>query len=373
MKRPVLAALVAAALVASVLPRPLSASDHADPITLGTLEAGLTGLFAFPDGDRLVLALGVVRGLTSPGPFDLEPYEYAVHMDLHSPVSYASAEDRTRYGGTVVEPSGISADVDLRFRLHDDATLAEKSFEGLRSQDGIEVWSGLRDDPFILPSFFGTNIVAIVVSIPMSDFPEGQQDWLIWGTTSKDGKQIDHVGRANRTQLARFDFLNTLPPSEHVAAIRKAHDRWERLSKLAGKIFPPLVNLITTEFAIRHYDFAPDVMIFTTRFPPGFPNGRRLTDDVALLTCQTGDCVLIESAFIQTKEWPRQTINDKEFLTELPYLAPPWPPKEEQIKEPPRGCWPVLAIGFVLVVLLVLVALWRCWRRRKKEPAPLVR
>jgi hypothetical protein len=200
----------------------------------------------------------------------------------------------------------------------------------------------------------------------MSDFPEGQQDWLIWGTTSKDGKQIDHVGRANRTQLARFDFLNTLPPSEQVAAIRKAHDSRERLSKLVGKIFPPAVNLITLELSIRHYDFAPDVMIYTTRFPPGFPNGRRLTDDVALLTCQTGDCVLIESAFLQTKEWPRQTTNDKEFLTEFPYLAAPWPPKEEQIKEPPTGCWPVLALGFLLLVLLVLLALVRCWRRRRR-------
>ena len=189
MKRPVLIALTAALLLATALPRPLSASDHADPITLGTLEAGLTGLFVFPDGDRMVLALGVVRGLTSPGPFDLEPYEYDIHMDLHSPVSYASAEDRARYGGTVVEPSGISPDVNLRFRLNDDTTLAEKTFEGLQSTDGIEVWTGIRDDPFILPSFFGTNIVAIVVSIPMSAFPAGPAG-------------LDHLGHDQRGRRA---------------------------------------------------------------------------------------------------------------------------------------------------------------------------
>jgi len=367
MKRSALVAVAATLLLVTAFPRPLSASDHADPITLGTLEAGLTGLFVFPDGDDMVLALGVVRGLTSPGPFDLEPYEYDIHMDLHSPVSYSSAEDRARYGGTVVEPSGISPDVNLRFRLNDDTTLAEKTFEGLQSTDGIEVWTGIRDDPFILPSFFGTNIVAIVVRIPMSAFPAGQQDWLIWGTTSEDGEQIDHVGRANRTQLGRFDFLNTLPPSEHVAAIRKAHDRRDRLASLVGKIFPPAVNLIDLQFSIRHYDFAPDVIIYTTRFPPGFPNGRRLSDDVALLTCQNGDCVLIESAYLQTEEWPRQTTNDKTFLTEMPYLAPPWPPKQEQLKEPSTGCWPVLLIGFVLVVLVLVWVLFRCWRRKRRS------
>ncbi len=64
-------------------------------------------------------------------------------------------------------------------------------------------------------------------------------------------------------------------------------------------------------------------MIFTTRFPPGYPNGRMLTDDVNAITCTTGDCLLQELSFIEG-DWPRATVNDKPFLADGPYLAEPW-------------------------------------------------
>ncbi len=70
-------------------------------------------------------------------------------------------------------------------------------------------------------------------------------------------------------------------------------------------------------------DLHSDVMIFTTRFPPGYPNGRMLTDDVNAITCTTGDCLLQELSFIEG-DWPRATVNDKPFLADGPYLAEPW-------------------------------------------------
>jgi hypothetical protein len=85
------------------------ASDHADPIKLRNLEAGLTGLFAFPDGDRLVLVLGTRRALQFGKPYDLEPFEFAIHMDLTSAVSYDNEEVVARYGGRVVDPAEIAA------------------------------------------------------------------------------------------------------------------------------------------------------------------------------------------------------------------------------------------------------------------------
>ena len=42
-------------------------------------------------------------------------------------------------------------------------------------------------------------------------------------------------------------------------------------------------DLLEFTFQIRPYDLKPDVMIYTDRFPPGFPNGRLLTDDVAVV------------------------------------------------------------------------------------------
>ena len=63
-------------------------------------------------------------------------------------------------------------------------------------------------------------------------------------------------------------------------------------------------------FQLRKYDIAPDVMIYTDRFPVGYPNGRLLTDDVVAQTCTFGDCLLQEISYIEGG-WPRATINDK--------------------------------------------------------------
>ena len=60
-------------------------------------------------------------------------------------------------------------------------------------------------------------------------------DWAVLGVylvgivgfgvwAGRGNKQIDHVGRSLRTMLPRFDFLNTLPPNQHVKEIRKRHD-----------------------------------------------------------------------------------------------------------------------------------------------------
>src|SRR6516225_2228260 len=70
------------------------ASDHADPMWLAEdeQEANITGLFFFPDGDRMVVIFNVRRALTGPPPYNLEPFEYNVHMDTHTKVSFDKAE-----------------------------------------------------------------------------------------------------------------------------------------------------------------------------------------------------------------------------------------------------------------------------------------
>lgn len=372
---PLVLALVSAVVLA---PGAARASDHADPLILADLTPGLTGLFLFPDGDRMVFILGTHRALSVDGPFDLEPYEFAIHIDLDSRISFTDAEDRTRYGGTVVEPAGIDPEVTLAFQLNDDATLREQRFEGLRSANGIRVETGVFDDPFIFPRFFGTNIIAIVVSVPRAAFPANQRDWLLWGTTTEvdGGDLVDHVGRSNRTQLARFDCLNTLPPTEHLSAIHEAHDFWEGTANFfdqIGTYGQPVKSLINAMFAIRHYDSVPDVMIYTSRYPSGYPNGRRLEDDVVLLTCQVGECLLMEAAFTDTEEWPRQTVNDKEFLAGFPYLAEPWPAKEPAHKGFRWGLWITILLILILILILVLsvvglICVIRRWRAKRNAP-----
>ena len=121
---------------------------------------------------------------------------------------------------------------------------------------------------------------------------------------------------------------------------------------------PPLVNAYQPLFKIRPYDLFPDVMIYTKQYKVGFPNGRFLTDDVAKLTCDEGDCALVEGAYIDSPKWPRATVNDKPFLAEFPYLAEKWDEKEIAPKPPEPLTLPATlgAVGDVLAFSLEAVA-----------------
>jgi hypothetical protein len=45
----------------------------------------------------------------------------------------------------------------------------------------------------------------MVATFPMTYFPN-QMNWIVWGTASKGGEQIDHVGRSRepRTRASGF-------------------------------------------------------------------------------------------------------------------------------------------------------------------------
>jgi hypothetical protein len=353
-----------AALLVVLLPLlapPAFASDHADPAVIRApifmdgpeeLERGITDLFVFPKGDQLIVVFAVRRALTTEPPYKLEKYTYAVHMDVHTPVTFDNQEDRNRYGGTIPNADTISPDVTLEFRLNNDASLKDKSYKGLTNPDAIRLYTGVRDDPFIFPRFFGTNVIAAVWSIPQSSLPQGKQDFLIWGTSSRDGKLVDHVGRSLRTMNPRFDTLNTFEPSKHLAELQRLHDKPDFTEDFFKVNISPL-------FALRHYDFKADVMIYTTRFPAGYPNGRLLTDDVANLTCLQGDCLLFELSYGDVKQYPRATANDKPFSEEFPFLAEPWPPKppgpRPAFKQSTTNTFLLGVIGFGVFVTLFIV------------------
>jgi hypothetical protein len=367
----------------------------------------------------LVVVLCVRRALTQRGSLQLEPFTYRIHFDQYTPVaivdpaeSYGGRgpagsgggyqpspgpkkelsiqEARARYGGRVSNPEGINPDVTIEIRLKNDATLnGDPKITGLRNVDKVTVYNGsvselkdtdsvivhtgVHDDPFIFPAFFGTNVVAMVMHIPIAAFAENKTEFLIWATSHEGDKQIDHVGRSLRTQNPRFEILNTIPPKEHVAAIMNA-DKNPSLLRDLGLRFT--VQQIA---AYRSWDFVPDVMIYSKRYPVGFPNGRFLSDDVAALLAQHGDTLLFELSHQHPNGgWPRRTTNDKPFLkttedrpedAEFPYLAEPWPDKAPA---PPLALKPnnraklaglAAAIVVVLVAIGFLLARWY-WVKR---------
>jgi hypothetical protein len=356
-------------------PASLFASDHADPTDLTDPYANITGLFFFPKGDEYIVVFNVRRALTAPKPYDLTPYEYRVNFDLTTKVTFDSAEDRARYGGTIAAADApkLHADASITIHLNNDTTLNKIEVKGLKNP--TRTFTGVRDDPFIFPRFFKVNVISMVMSFPKDAFPAGQHDFILWGTTSKDGTLSDHVGRSIRTQLPRFGIINTAPPSEHLKILMENKEKRDDIynflkgnkewySKALSDVFEPF-------FLIRKYDLVPDVMIFTDRFPPGYPNGRLLTDDVVAQSCGFGDCLLQELSYIEGG-YPRATVNDKPISDEWPYLAEPWPDKAEPAPSTksilPYIIGAVLLFAFVswlIIEILRRLVVWLLFKRTR--------
>lgn len=272
----------------------------------------------------------------------------------------ADASTQALYGGILGNPNAIAEEAVLDFHLNfspdgenSEASLASYRFDGIpgevnmvsearRSLDGmrdvvvakawkpgaINVQIGVFDDPFIFPRFFRGNAVGIVTSIPLKNIrrpngaPAANGPILLWATThGPDGKQSDHVGRSLRSQLPRFGYLNGLHPSKHVAEITRMHASPNLIENVLTTFLAPLE-------AHRHYDGAPDVMIYDLRKPAKFPNGRWLEDDVAKTLADAGETLLVELSYTESRQFPRATTNDKPFRKDFPYLAPRWTTQE---------------------------------------------
>ena len=354
--------------------------------------------------DSIVFILCVRRQLTDSKALKLDPYTYKIHIDYNSAVEFPkSSEDYqkptaseriatsgygtehthgvdklsaveafARYGGKITHPNEIKEDVVVEFRLNNLGRLQAGYPRTNVNELQLQSYAGIHDDPFIFPAFFGTNIVAMAIKVPMLAFPSNRTDFLIWASSHNGSKQIDHVGRSLRTQNPRFELLNTLHPSKHVKAITDEHVHPSLMRDIALRL--SFANL----YAYRKWDFAPDVMCLSTRFPIGFPNGRLLTDDVAAILAQHGDTLLYELSYQHNNyEWPRQKTNDgrtngtENFEEKFPYLLPS---QTERAQPPPpmlsiASVMKLILIGLTILIALILshwlFARWYHWKKLK--------
>lgn len=267
------------------------ASDHDDTPLLKTLprpEARITDLYGFTRGGKLVLALcanpAIPPGKTS---YTFSPEEtFTIFIDNNSTVRFDDPEELARYGGTIEQPNTIHEDITFVVRF-DSMEQAHLDVDGLpqNARNGISLFTGLRDDPFIRGPRIGRNVAAIVIELPLPVVLRGQPTLLIWATSRTDfilGRFQDLGGRALRSQFVENDLVNTLPPNRH----------------------------------LRELGVPPDVIIYDTSRPAAFPNGRELTDDVV---------DLVADPRVLANDAPFPTQNDVPFLTTFPYLAPPHP------------------------------------------------
>ncbi len=276
-------AFLALALVAGVGAR---ASDHGDTPLLkdiGRHDARVTGLHAFSRGGNLVLAVGL-DPTVPPGATE---YVFApdlavdILIDNDSAVTFDDPGDLADFGGTIVNPGQIKGDIVFKLRFDEGAPSLKIIGLSKSEQEAVEMFAGLRDDPFIRTPRIGKNVAAIVLEVPLSDVLNDQSTLLIWATSKAEdirGRFQDLAGRALRNQFPALDALNTLHPKDHL--------------KSAG--------------------VSPDVVIYDTSVAASFPNGLELTDDVVDLL-----------GLSLPGESPSTTTNDVPFLSVFPYLAPP--------------------------------------------------
>ncbi|MBK1833157.1 hypothetical protein [Roseibacillus ishigakijimensis] len=390
-------------LLSGALSLPLASSDHADPLVINPLkpaqdgEARLTDLYVFSDSSHppgaLVLILGVFPGLGPPQealPLDFDNLEYRLALDLNRGGTLGLRHDKAmmqqRYGGHFDHPEQIAADIAFDFTFDEQGKIARFEVTGLSTGKAltegdfvpgrINVASGLFDDPFLLPRFERHNVVAAIISLPLNTLDDAQEV-IVWGEAWRKGRKVEHVGRAQRTQLPRFELLNTLPPSQHVREILRRHEQPTLEEDFRRTFLSPL-------FAHRPYDAAPDVVIFRLPTGPGqrarFPNGRALNDDVLLPLAIQGDGQLLEVAKTDDPHYDAARGNDKPFLAAFPYLAPPWTGPAlshhpARVPSPRPDLTPAnwRKVAFPLLALLLALGLVtpKLWARSRLLPAQL--
>ncbi len=275
------------------------ASDHADTAFLKEIsrhDARLTDFYAFIKQKNLVLVLAIdptIKAGTSDYIFPTDVV-YRMFIDSNSKVSYYDEQANITYGGTVKYPKKIKEDIifEVTFDANNTPTL---NIKGLKKKavEKIKLFSGLRDDPFIVSIRIGKNIAAIVLEMPLDLITDDnyymehdikvRDTLLLWTTSSVsaiNGEEQEFIGRAFRSTFPENDAMNTLHPRLHYSEL----------------------------------SVAPDVIFLNLKQPIGYPNGRLLTDDVV---------DLIADPRILAIDIPSPTENDVPFLAKFPYLAPP--------------------------------------------------
>jgi hypothetical protein len=200
---------------------------------------------------------------------------------------------------------------------------------------GGAVAAGLFDDPFFFDlnafnkfkqdlnpadfcnpgtNFFkGLNVMAIVLEVPSVWLQRNEQSTHIglWARTEVEGEQFDRMGRP---------AINTaLIPAPMKDAFNDGSPSTDR-ERFRNTVLTSLLadgNDVATANALADL-LLPDLNTFDTSSAQGFPNGRRLADDV--IDIEFG--LILKNAGVTSD----CVGNDSNFSDEFPYLAPPNPP-----------------------------------------------
>ena len=311
-------------------------SDHFDSEDSRT---DLTDLYAFPvpgRPDRSVLILDVNPEPTVAG-LSVDPtasYELKIDTDgdLEADIAFHvlfTATSGTMATATLYRATGESARrtgaigevvvANAPMSTDDTTEIAESGgyrfFAGIRSDPHFKDILGFRNDF----QFTGDdpvtkrNVIGIVLEMPNSVLGAGGPIRM-WGRTmapvNGDMVPVDQAGRPgtnnafNGPEEDRLEFDATAP-SEQLA---RFGDRFLAFLGSLGYSDAEAADLLP--------GYLPDVLSYDISKPPGYPNGRRLTDDTADLLAS----LLTRGRVTSDLAGPHT-----DLLDTFPYLGPPHP------------------------------------------------
>jgi hypothetical protein len=358
-------------------PGSAKAADHLDAPGLtppgGSVQTDITDIFAFrspTNPQNTVLALNV-NGVASPS--EVAPGPNRTFADK---IPLVGHDERVTYNLNIDNNGDAVTDARIAVRFgkpHADGSQklqvkiigagGDEEGDGLlnlegwstpfgaapviNQKDGITAFAGRRDDPFFfdLPGFLNIlgpgsligcgsadshperdffarrNVSSIVIELPSSRLTSGSSKIGVWGSTNVPDLQLDRMGRPAIATV--FIPNNPLPPdrvSDGKSSLKNTYNHSDPVNDQAnfrGEIIDTLVSGFgrSTADADALANFLlPDILTFDTASSAGFPNGRRLDDDVI-----DTELNLLSDGSIPTDCVP----SDNTLLGTFPYLGNP--------------------------------------------------
>jgi hypothetical protein len=347
--------LVLTALVLGPAAIQTRAADHLDaPLVRADSRIDITDIYAFTHGSNTVLIMNVnpLAGAGNPTTFRPDA-QYAFRID-NSGDSVEDVVFRLHFSGPnaagkqnlvlkkATGPQALSGDGGAVIATGTTGTV-------MPVNGGGTLFTGLRDDPFFFdlnafvkfqhdgnPAdfchpgsdfFAGLNVTAIVLELPTASLLGSKAPLIFpWGTvslvnSSGNWVQVERMGKPalatvfiKPTGGANSDAYNATVPSADLA-------KW-------GSFFPGNPIPLLGGVSVRNL-LLPDVLILNTAGPlvlngipfAGYPNGRRLQDDVI----DTSFLVLSNAGVLPAGLTTDCVGNDSAFLSAFPYEAVPNP------------------------------------------------
>lgn len=215
-------------LLATLVSWSAISSDHIDgPITTEHSASDITDFYAFPDADGLVMVMNLYPGAPTDAHFeDRLIYSFlvrSVNIQDQSTVSHPEGELKIhcRFNDAHLSRGQISC------QSENGAISIAGPVDTITEETGVQIYSGLRSDPFIFNGSFaksivekGTlskpgsgndmnqlNVLSVVIKIPANQLPEGaliaaatEVSFQEKGSTNAP-EQLDRVGRPEITNV----------------------------------------------------------------------------------------------------------------------------------------------------------------------------